>query len=149
VVDSTDIYQSVFMEFFAALKRQQLQVESDSQMLRVLATMARNNVVKQTEKQQALRRDMRRTASAPAEEMSLTSHDPDPADIVVRRLLIQSIQSRLTEEELSLIRRRVDGQSWQEIADELGSTADAVRMRVVRIGARIKRELNLDDQDVA
>jgi RNA polymerase sigma-70 factor (ECF subfamily) len=51
----------------------------------------------------------------------------------------------MTTQERALLERREQGLEWAEIAAELGSSPDALRVRLARAVARITRQLGLNE----
>ena len=70
---------------------------------------------------------------------------PGPDQEVAVQDLIEAIQDQFTEEELEILTRRLDDAPWAEIAQKLGCTADAVRVRLSRAIARVRDNLNRGD----
>ncbi len=65
---------------------------------------------------------------------------PDPSQLAAGRDLLEQFQMRLKADELALSDRRAEGQSWAEIASELGSTPEALRKKLgLRPGPRRRR----------
>src|SRR2546421_6543117 len=60
VLDSTDIAQSVLATFFVRANLGQYELDSPESLLRLLATIARNKLTNQANRQRAGRRDYRR-----------------------------------------------------------------------------------------
>jgi DNA-directed RNA polymerase specialized sigma24 family protein len=82
----------------------------------------------------------------PADELGLVAREGSPSRIAGGRELLAAVRARLTEQERYLADQRAQGRSWESLAQELGSQADAVRMRLKRALDRIAQELGLEDQ---
>ena len=143
-MDTTDICQSVMADFFVRAALGQFEFEQPEQLIKLLATMARNKIVNHAHKQQAARRDVRRLERASIDEMSAPGREETPSEIVAGRELLAKFQSRLSDEERYVADQRADGRPWSEIAAELGTNVDAVRKRLARALDRVSQELGLE-----
>jgi RNA polymerase sigma-70 factor (ECF subfamily) len=144
-LDSLDICQSVLGAFFVRAALGQFQLESPEDLLRLLGVMARNKVGEKARRLRAACRDGRRQLPVPVEELHLSGEEGSPSRIASGRELLEAVRQRLSEPERYLAEQRALGRSWEAIAQELGSQADAVRMRFKRALDRIARELGLED----
>lgn len=147
LVDSVDICQSVLANFFVRAAAGQFDVESPSQLVGLLVTMARNRITDLARRQQSDRRDGRRTVSleqlaGPAGGMAAT--DPSPSEIAVGQELLNRVRSLLTTDERPIFEWRTAGHGWDEIAQRLQSQSSTVRMRFVRALDRVSAELGLE-----
>ncbi|HEY5311461.1 MAG TPA: sigma-70 family RNA polymerase sigma factor [Pirellulales bacterium] len=145
-MDSVDICQSVLGSFFVRAALGQYDIDAPEQLIKLLATMARNKLVNHVDQQHAARRDVRRNEKTSANALDVATNGPTPSRIVSARELLAEARSRLTPEERYLVEQRSGGRTWNELATELGQTADALR---VRLGRRLKllaAELDLDGE---
>jgi RNA polymerase sigma-70 factor (ECF subfamily) len=144
LIESVDICQSVFASFFVRTALGQYELERPDQLLRLLATIARNKLACQARRERAARRDQRRVSAG-----AVPADCPDPGGSPSRQLaareLLQEARRRMSPEELRLLERREEGLRWSEIAAELGGSAEALRVRLARAVARITRQLGLDE----
>lgn len=145
VLDSLDVCQSVLASFFGRAALGQYDLDSSDDLLKLLATMARNKVVNQVQKQRAARRDYRRSGHDSQGLAEVADRGPGPSQVVANRDLLQQLRDRLSAEERQLADRRAEGQSWEEIAKAVGSPPDAVRMKLRRALDRVAHELGLED----
>lgn len=144
IVDSVDICQSVFGRFFARAAEGQCEVESPEQLLALLATMTRNKITDVARRQTAARRDMNRRVSGVFDRLGVADGQAaSPSSIAAGRELIAQVYELMTDEELDLVQRRERGDSWAEIADATGDTAEALRKRLERAFIRIRKELGV------
>jgi RNA polymerase sigma-70 factor (ECF subfamily) len=143
--DSMDICQAVLGSFFVRAASGQYELSTPEQLLKLLATMARNKLVKQVHRQRADCRDHRRLAPGPVEEHALTAADPTPSRQVAARELLAEAHKRLSEEERRLVEMRNQGRDWADIARELGEGPEALRKRLARAVQRVAGELGLDE----
>ncbi len=59
--------------------------------------------------------------------------------------LLEEAMRRLSPEEKRILDRREQGGQWTEIAEELGSSPEAIRKRLARAVDRVAHELGLDE----
>ena len=143
-VDSLDVTQSVFAKFFVELRRGQISLQNSQQLRGFLFTMARNKLFDKTRREHAAKRDARRlSAQDGAARDSLTDDAPTPSEQLANNELVEMIRRQLSEDDLYLVEQRFDGRAWDDLADELGSTPDAIRKRMTRAVDRAARELGV------
>jgi RNA polymerase sigma-70 factor (ECF subfamily) len=143
LVDSMDICQSVFANFFIRAAAGQWDLDSPAQLLRLLVSMARNKLRDQERRQSAARRGRGR-AQAGALENAV---DPaaGPGDRVATQDLYQAVLARLSPEERLVADLRAQGQGWAAVALELQTDPEVLRKRLTRALDRVARELGLDE----
>ena len=144
LIESVDICQSVFASFFVRTSLGQYDLESPDKLVRLLATIARNKVAYQANRERAACRDQRRVNRG-AVLGDCPAPDSSPSRQLAARELVEEARRRMTPDELRLLERREHGLGWAEIAAELGGSPDALRIRLARAVARITRELGLDE----
>jgi RNA polymerase sigma-70 factor (ECF subfamily) len=158
--DSMDICQSVLASFFVRTALGQYDLETPDQLLKLLATMARNKLANAVKGHAAGRRDFRRVEAADARGgrddpagsagmEALAALGPSPSSEVAARELLHEARRRLSPEDLSLLERRQEGQAWAEIAAERGVSPEAIRKRLARSIDRVARELGIDESDLS
>jgi len=135
-----DVCQSVFASFFVRAAVGQYDLGQPAQLLRLLTAMARNKLVNE------MRRRRRDLASRDSNLASLASAEAAQADKqVAARDLLEVFRSRLSPDERALADRRAAALEWQDIARELGGTAEGLRKRFARAVDRVARELQMDE----
>jgi DNA-directed RNA polymerase specialized sigma24 family protein len=141
-VDSVDICQSVFANFFVRLAAGQLTVERPGQLLNLLLLMARNKVRDQARRLCAGVRDIRRLSADTGRCLDevIDAH-PGPDEAVADAELADAIRVRLSREELDQVEQHFAGRPWAEIAAACGGSAEALRKRWARARERIARGL--------
>ncbi len=144
LIESGDICQSVFASFFVRTALGQYDLESPDQLLKLLASIARNKLAYQARRERADCRDQGRVQQDAAIE-NYPAPVSGPSGQLAMSELLEEARRRLTPAERELFERRALGRSWAEIAAELGSTPDALRVRLARGVARITRQLGLDE----
>ena len=120
VLDSMDICQSVMASFFVRAALGQYELKTPDQLLRLLATMARNKLATQAHGQHAARRDVRRVEHGALEAADFAGREGTPSRLCAARELLQEARARLSPEEQRLLELRDEGKEWAEIAVELG-----------------------------
>jgi RNA polymerase sigma-70 factor (ECF subfamily) len=155
LLDSMDICQSVMASFFVRAALGQYELDTPAQLLKLLATMTRNKLANQVKGHRAIRRDFRRTehrgGGTGSDDTSdgggiegLAGPGRTPSNEVATRELLEEARRRLFPDELTLLERREQGREWTEIAQELGSSPEAIRKRLARGIDRVAHELGLD-----
>lgn len=145
VLDSMDICQSVMASFFVRAALGQYELNTPDQLLRLLATMARNKLANQAHGQRAARRDVRRVDAGAFEAGEFVGRDATPSRHVAARELLDKARECLTPEEQRLLELRQDGREWADIAAELGGTPEALRKKLARAVERAAQRIGLDD----
>jgi RNA polymerase sigma-70 factor (ECF subfamily) len=85
VLDSQDVCQSVLANFCLRAAAGQFDLDSPEQLLKLLATMARNRLVNHLHAQQAGRRDQRRQEADGNPLVDEVAAGPSPSQVVVGR----------------------------------------------------------------
>src|SRR6516164_5548520 len=116
LLDSTDVCQSVLLNFFAAIAAGWYLFDTPEEMLRMLAVMARNQVVNDALHHRAERRDHRRASSAGPGEWLVADPGPGPDQHVAAQELLHKARHLLTPDERQLLELREQGREWAEIA---------------------------------
>src|SRR5262249_49946192 len=114
------------------------------QLLKLLATMARNKVASLARKQRARPADQQRADESGLEQKAVTT-EPGPSTVLMLGELQNEVDLRLSNEERQLVAMRRDGRAWSEIADQLGGTPAARCMQFTRALNRVAQELGIDD----
>jgi RNA polymerase sigma-70 factor (ECF subfamily) len=143
--DSMDICQSVLASFFVQAAVGRYDLEGPGQLVRLLVSMTRNKLAFQVRKQRAGRRDHRRAEALDPDGWQPAGTDPSPSRVAAGKELLGEFRQRLTDEERRLAELRTQGRAWDEIAAELGGTAQARRKQLARAADRVARELGLDE----
>lgn len=145
VFDSMDICQSILANFFVRASAGQFEIDTPEQLIKLLATMVRNKVTDHARRQNADQRDMGRTADIQIDELPLMAADETPSQIVSARELAHEARERFATDERQIVERRTNGQSWDEIALDLGGSPEALRKKMKRAVDRVAHELGLDE----
>jgi RNA polymerase sigma factor (sigma-70 family) len=145
VLDSVDVCQSVLANFFVRAAAGQFELNTPDQLIRLLATMARNKLLNQVERHQAGRRDARRQHADGANALAtVAGTEATPSRIVAGKELLEQVHRLLSEEDRFLADQRSQGRGWAEIAAELGASPEALRKKLARATDRVARQLGLE-----
>jgi RNA polymerase sigma-70 factor (ECF subfamily) len=144
--DSMDISQSVFASFFVRAALGQYELDKPERLLGLLVAMSRKKLADHARQQAAARRDYRRIRNGIDEGM-LPAAGSSPDQRVATNELIDEFRKRLSQDERRLAEQRVLGRGWDQIAEEEGGSAEALRKQLARAIDRISQELGLRDFD--
>jgi RNA polymerase sigma-70 factor (ECF subfamily) len=143
IIDSSDICQAVLLRFFVRVATGPYDIDLPEQVLKLLATMARTQVVNEALRQQAAKRDYRRLAEARAVERDTPAPGSSPSEHAAAAELLEKARHLLAPDEWQLLQLRKEGREWAEIARQLGGTAEGLRKQLARAVARVTRALGL------
>jgi RNA polymerase sigma-70 factor (ECF subfamily) len=146
LLESMDISQSVLKSFFVRAAAGQYHLETPGQLLRLLATMARNKLISKARRHRTVRRGGDRAVAAVENPDWLVEPGPEPSREVAARDLMQEVLRRLSPQERRLQEMRNGGHDWSAIAASVGSSPEAVRKQLARALDRVAEELGLDDE---
>jgi hypothetical protein len=131
--------------FFVRMNLGQYALETPEQLIKLLAAMARSKLAAQVRREQAQRRDRRRT-SAVVDDGQLVGRSATPSREVAARDLLDHVHRRLSPDERELVALRRHGDDWTAVAHKVGGSPDALRMKLSRAIDRVARELDVEDQ---
>jgi len=134
-IESVDISQSVFAKFFVDLQDDAVDPDSIEQVRMLLMTMAKNKLIDHIRRSQTAKRDDGRLHTN-GEDVLQHRRDESaksPSELLEARELLDRIRDAMSDEDLVLVDKRLSGCSWQQLADEYGTTKEAMRKRVKRI----------------
>jgi RNA polymerase sigma-70 factor (ECF subfamily) len=143
LLDSSDICQAVLLRFFARVAAGLCDLDTPEQVLKLLATMARNQVVNEAMHQQAAKRDCRRLVGAGAEERAARAPGSSPSQHVAAEELLEKARALVSPGEWQLLELRKEGRGWDDIARQLGGTGEGLRKQLARAVARVTQALGL------
>jgi RNA polymerase sigma factor (sigma-70 family) len=143
LIDSSDICQAVLLRFFVRVATGPHDIHTPEQVLKLLATLARTQVVNAALHQQAAKRDCRRIAEGRAEDRDTPAPGSSPSDHAAAAELLEKASHLFAPDEWQLLQLQKEGREWAEIARQLGGTAEGLRKRLARAVARVTRALGL------
>jgi RNA polymerase sigma-70 factor (ECF subfamily) len=142
-LDSSDVCQAVLLRFFVRVATGRYDLDTPEQVLRLLATMARHQVVNEALHQRAAKRDCRRLERAGAEEWEAAAPGSSPSQHAAAGELLEKARGLISPGEWQLLQLRQEGRGWADIARLLGGTPDGLRKRFARAVARVTHALGL------
>lgn len=146
-LDSIDICQSVFSNFFCQVVAGEFQPDTPEKVLQFLAETARNRLVDQVRRHRAARRDIRRTDSVHASDLRIACiREKSPSQVLAIRESAAQCREQFADDEWWLLEQRSAGRSWKDIAHELGIGAEAVRKRHNRALDRVRSQFGPKDE---
>jgi RNA polymerase sigma-70 factor (ECF subfamily) len=150
ILDSSDIAQAVLANFFVCTAAGRYELDRPEQLVKLLVTMARNQLLDEARKYQADCRDTRRLEETPTEDIRdvVEGTEPSPSQVVAEDELVQEVYRRLTDEERSLAEQRAAGLEWATIAALRGGSAEALRKKLARAIDRVVVQLGLSELHV-
>ncbi len=147
VLDSMDICQSVMASFFVRAALGQYELNTPDQLLKLLATMARNKLANQAHGQRAACRDVRRVEGGGDEVAAVAGREASPSRQISARELLDEARARFSDTERRLLEQRQDGVNWVDIANAEGGSPEALRKKLARAVERVARQIGLDELD--
>ena len=143
ITDSADVCQSVFGSFFVRTSLGLLEPEDANHVCAILLTMARRKTTDLLRRHLAQKRSVRRTV--PLEHLAAATVGPTVSDQLIWKETLESVRTRLSDEERWLAERRMEGTPWDELARIKQQQPDALRKRLHRAVVRVGRELGLEE----
>jgi RNA polymerase sigma-70 factor (ECF subfamily) len=143
-VDTSDICQSVLASFFARVSLGQYELKSAEDLLKLLATMARNKVIDEARQRELEGDQDRRVPVSELPENRLADSEDSPSQQVALRELVGEARRRLSPEERQLLELRQEGLEWNAIAARVGGSPEALRKRLSRAVDIVAQQLGLD-----
>lgn len=144
--DSVDLCQSVLASFFTRAAAGQYDLQQPEQLIKLLVTMTRNQLISAGRRHCSQRRDHRRLAQA-ANLHAIAANQSSPSEKIAGRELVERFRQGLSDEEKQLAELRAQGLDWQAIAGRLGGAAHARRVQLSRAMERAAQGLGLEDSD--
>jgi RNA polymerase sigma factor (sigma-70 family) len=133
-----DICQSVLASFFDRVAHGGFELDSPQQLGELLATMARNKLIKRYHHE----RSRRRWQTQAIDLDRIQDAAGGPIDESADRDLVEDCLARLTLQERRIASQRAAGQSWAQIAGELQTSAEALRKQFTRACHCVVEQLN-------
>jgi RNA polymerase sigma-70 factor (ECF subfamily) len=141
-LDSADLAQSVHKSIVVGLRDNKFQVAGADQLIGLALTVLRRKAAKHWRKLQRQRRlsgdgSARSTDSLPGVLTALSSPDGDPAAEAQFRDQMDRLCGHLDDAERHILDLRLDGYTPAEIADRIGVSRVALRVRLTRLRQRL------------
>jgi DNA-directed RNA polymerase specialized sigma24 family protein len=142
-LDSMDVCQSVLASFFIRAAAGAYDLHEPRQLVALLVKMAQNKLAMHARSQYRQRRDIRRSRESFREPERVVSSAPDPIRYVAGKELLNRALELMSTETRGIAERRMGGESWSEIASDIGGTPDARRKQYERAVAYIADVLDI------
>jgi RNA polymerase sigma-70 factor (ECF subfamily) len=141
--NASDICQSVLASFFVRAALGQYDLQKPDDLLKLLATMARNKVVDKARHPDLDRLADQRMPVAELPEQAQVAPGGSPSQQVALQDLVEEARRRLSPDERRVMELRQQGLEWAEIAAQLGGSPEALRKRFTRAVALVAEQLGL------
>jgi RNA polymerase sigma factor (sigma-70 family) len=131
--DAEDVLQTTFRTLFRRTKRGEFQFDQDSDVYKLLVTIALNKLRRRVRALDTQKRNIR--SEVPVNESMAVgfANGPTLQEAAEFAELLENITSFLTEDQRTLLRLRLEGYDQNEIAEKLGVTDRTVRRQWERI----------------
>jgi len=141
--DSEDVCQSIFANFFLRLSLGQYDLQENRDLVGLLKKMVRSKVASRYRYHYAQKRDARKLQHDLPAVAADKSPRPDQVSIV--KDLLEISLKRLSPDMAVVARQRMEGETWERIAQDRPESADALRCKFDREVAGIAREIGLEE----
>jgi ECF sigma factor len=142
IYDSVDFSQAVMASFF--LRSADFEFKEPQDLVRLLITMARNKMATSARKLFSQKREGHRQEVGDAMLEQVADDRDTPSKVVGMLELVAEAKKRLSPEERLLVEFRNQGRSWEDIANEIGGTAQGRRMQLARALERVTESLGIE-----
>ena len=122
-VGSSDVCQSVFKSLFVGLKEGRFELNRPDQLERLLRVMSRFKIASEGRRLSVILREVIDGDSPPDQ----TDSGPSPEKPIDDQDLAENVVKHFMDDELELLRRRLDGESWPSIAAQQGVSAESAQ----------------------
>jgi RNA polymerase sigma-70 factor (ECF subfamily) len=144
LLDSVDICQSVLASFFVRAALGQYELNQPADLLKLLATMARNKLIDQARRPGVERQLDRQVPLDELPHRAVTSPEGTPSQQAALHELVREARRRLAPPERRLLELRDQGLEWAAIAAQVGGNPQALRKRLARAIDLVAAELGLE-----
>jgi len=138
VFDTMDIVQSILGNFFPRAAAGQFKLKNSEDLRKLLVTMAINKLTSKFRKEHNQGGEIPE-GYEPKTDIYHPSQTPDNQDF------LRVMRGRLAEEDRLLFDLRAKGRTWTEIGKQLRKPADSLRIRLARVIARVKAEIEREE----
>jgi len=140
--DSMDVCQSVLASFFLHVAAGSYQLNDPRQLVALLVKMAQHKLGMRVRGEFRQRRDARRI-STEVETSAVACRQPGPVRQAAGRDLLNYALEKMPPDIRTMAERRMRGEAWDDIARDLGGSADARRKQFERAVSAISDSLDL------
>jgi RNA polymerase sigma-70 factor (ECF subfamily) len=143
--DSTDIAQSVMCSFFVRTCGGQYELEDPKRLVGLLVSMAKNKLISTARRQLAYKRDGNRVEMDSATLESQRDFGETSSQAISVAEVVAQCRLALSDDERQIADLRSQNKTWEQIAEQLGGTADGRRVQMARATARIMNQFGLGE----
>ncbi len=144
--DTVDFVQSIMASFFFRAGNGEYDLTAPADLIRLLVTIARNKIASSSRKILSQKRDANRSFIESFALENYAGKEDTPSLAASIRERIDKASEFLTEEERTLQSLRRNGATWEEIASQLGGTAQSRRVQLARALDRLSEKLGLEPE---
>lgn len=140
-LDSVDLVQSVHRTLMLGLQDQKFDISSPEKLVALALTIVRRKVARHwrhAQRQQRLSTGASGIHPLPSLLNNLRAAGIDPATEAQLREQVQQLCQNLNETERKILQMRADGYSTAEVADAVGISGVALRVRITRLRERLR-----------
>jgi RNA polymerase sigma factor (sigma-70 family) len=142
--DSMDICQSVLASFFLRAATGAFDLNDPRQLVALLMKMAEKKLAMHARAHFRQCRDLRRSSPENNQCATIASGWPDAARHAIGKELLNRALEMMNEDERTIARHRVRGETWADIASAMGGSAEARRKQYERAVEVIADRLDLE-----
>jgi DNA-directed RNA polymerase specialized sigma24 family protein len=131
---SSDICQSVFKSLFVRLKEGRYELNQPEQLQKLLRIMSRFKIATEGRRLSVILREVMDGGSQPDQ----ADPGPSPEKPVEDNDFAEAVLKHFSDDELDLLQRRLDGETWPAIAAGRGVSIDSPRKTLARAIERVR-----------
>jgi len=135
-----DAVQSALRSFYRGIDEKRFRIDNTGAMWRLLEQITRRKILKHAEYHNADKRSPRTEGTGV--EVSFPAREPAAEEAAAVADLIESVLEGLDDESTEVFRLRFQGCTRAEIAKRMQCTETAVRVKLERVRARLRRLLD-------
>jgi len=141
ILDSEDLMQSVFRTMWAQRTNPALEADEPGQLVNWLLSVAVNRRNERGRQAAAAKRGGRHTDAGAEGLVAVPAGGPSPSAVLADRELLERVLALLSPDEKRIGEARAEGVEWKELAEQVGTTAEALRKQFHRAVARVLETL--------
>jgi RNA polymerase sigma-70 factor (ECF subfamily) len=145
VLDSMDVCQSVMASFFVRAAMGEYEVDDPRQMVKLLVGMTRNKVASTARRENTQKRDLKRTIEPDDDPLAIPAQQDTPSQLVANAELLARVRELLPQEDQRIAELRAQGYRWEEVAAQMGGTAQARRVQFARSMQKVRVQMGIDE----
>jgi RNA polymerase sigma factor (sigma-70 family) len=140
-LDSEDLVQSVLLKAIEEIRAERVEFADEGALQSYLTTLGRNQLRDKLRRINAAKREGRRGQAPGTALESVRQPGPSPSAVASVKEEVARVEAVADPADLAMLRDRVNGAGWEELARQIGTTPEAVRKRLERVRRRIREAL--------